>query len=544
MAEKLVQGDSLQTEFVTKFNGMADEVNALKEGGGGGAVVELSGESGTLTDEQYLQCINPSTVIKWKADAMSGTGYYKAWKFISPTYYYRQIYISENECVSNIIEIDQISHGWVRKSTAYSGGGSDVSVTQTLTSGTKIGAITVDGKTTALYAPEGGGSGGGSSVPADAIIDVDKLPEEENAYLFENGAKVEEYLMRKVVVRIVETLPEVGELFLTSTSCNIYYQKGDDEAYCYLTPDVPPGGNFTGWAGLSSGFGWVSDFGYGGVITDESQATDTSHKYLVYNAEEYINKNSFYATTEDEVYSLFNGIKNAMGGLPATFHAVDILPATGEPAMDAQLPTRLVAYYQKSDNKCYCWVPESLGLGVPMDMWLELSTLGLPYTVISSDKEAVAEETIYIVVGNKRALYWYNNGFEKIKTASSDSFGVARFEFLVPTQDAEGETSTANGYDKIPINEASMSICTELFEYINANRSKITNVQLVSALTICPVTVFGDFILYCSFSNLGLSGTHNQSIFELLSDGHIKMRSNDFTAAVVATQFAIVVTTA
>ena len=175
MAEKIISGDSLQNEFVAKFNGMADEVNELKESsvGSGGAVVELSGESGTLTDEQYAQCILPNTTIKW-LNGSGGNMIYEPWRFVSPTYYFKSVYIDADECINNTIEIDQISHGWKRKSTAYGGGGPQVSVTQTLTSGTKIGAITVDGKTTALYAPEGGGSGG-SSGSADAIIDVEQV---------------------------------------------------------------------------------------------------------------------------------------------------------------------------------------------------------------------------------------------------------------------------------------------------------------------------------------------------------------------------------
>ena len=566
MAEKIISGDSLQNEFVAKFNGMVDEVNELKESGGS---VELTKEAITdalgytpseevrvtpkytngrnlafigigntgyniyspdaecitdvveLPDKEYMidtskiyrvakvqslvggvknQMPNPST---WLPDMLSGIPinirhvetlptaavepaydnldkptrfvfYYlvtgekltdwstdeRIYAFLpagthlntSTTYdvdtwvpvsaflaHYmitdKGVITSESEATSSShssmyfladIELYHYRNGWQKVSKGVTeekvsemieeavadipsgGGGSTVSVTQTLTSGTKIGSITVDGKTTALYAPEGGGSGGGGgSIPADAIIDVDKLPE-ENAYLFKNGAKVEEYLMRKVVVYIVDTLPEVGELFLTSTSCNIYYQKGDDEAYCYLTPDVPPGGNFTGWAGLSSGFGLVSDFGYGGVITDESQATDTSRKYLVYRDGD-INKNTFYATTEDEVYLLYNGIKNSLYGTEVTFHVVDILPETGEPFTDAMPPTRAIIYYQKSDNKCYGWG----GLS-----WAEMSALGFTYNIISSDEEAVDGDTFYVVVANKRTLYWYNNGFEKVNTGA------------------------------------------------------------------------------------------------------------------------------
>lgn len=425
MAEKIISGDSLQNEFVAKFNGMADEVNALKESGvgSGGAVVELSGESGTLTDEQYEQCTRPNTTIKW-TNGSGGNTIYEPWRFVSPTYYFKSVYIDADECINNTIEIDQISHGWKRKSTAYSGG-SQVSVTQTLTSGTKIGAITVDGKTTALYAPEGGGSGGSGS--ADAIIDVDKLPAEENAYLFQNGAKVEEYLMRKVVVRIVETLPEVGELFLTSTSCNIYYQKGDDEAYCYLTPDVPPGGNFTGWAGLSSGFGWVSDFGYGGVITDESQATDTSRKYLVYHAGEYINTQAIYRVTEFNVSTLFAGMVNSLGK-PVTMHVVDTLPTTGEAVMQGDIvsTTGYVIYYQKSDNRPYAWVPTALG--VPTDMWLPaedvLAMQGIPYGgVITSPLDAENQNALYVLVKISIKLYHYKDGWHEIGGEAESSEG-------------------------------------------------------------------------------------------------------------------------
>jgi len=48
-------------------------------------------------------------------------------------------------------------------------GGSTVSVTQILSTGTKIASITVDGVTTDLYAPEGG-SGGSGTIEADATV--------------------------------------------------------------------------------------------------------------------------------------------------------------------------------------------------------------------------------------------------------------------------------------------------------------------------------------------------------------------------------------
>ena len=490
MADKLVPGDSLNEEVFNKFNGMVDEVNELKESGGGsgGAVVELSGESGTLTDEQYLQCTNPTTVIKW----FNGSGahsVYEYWRFISPTYYFKSVYIDADECINNIIEIDQISHGWKRKSTEYSGG-STVSVTQTLTSGTKIGAITVDGKTTALYAPEGGGSGGGGGgVPADAIIDVDKLPEEENAYLFKNGAKVEEYLMRKVVVYIVDTLPDVGELFLTSTSCNIYYQKGDDEAYCYLTPDVPPGGNFTGWAGLSSGFGWVSDFGYGGVITDESQATDTSRKYFVYHEAEYINTQAIYRAPSvyDSEFGFFaSGVYIPNGGripiegttllMPLNIIVVDILPEVGTVLQSA---AGVTAYVSIADGGVFGY-DENYG-------WLNLVDAGVLAGVIFSPQDAADPEGSYLLITPKFKLYHYINGWHEIGGSSSGT-GASKSFIFDRTVVGEEETSEDIGdYRYVTLSGENKTTCMELHNYVKENYHKIISIEYRNRVPVFSV---------------------------------------------------------
>ena len=479
--------DYLYFEVFDKFNGMADEVNELKESGGGsgGAVVELSGESGTFTDEQYAQCILPNTTIKW-LNGSGGNIIYESWRFISPTYYFKSVYIDADECINNTIEIDQISHGWKRKSTAYSGGGSTVSVTQTLTSGTKIGAITVDGKTTALYAPEGGGSGGGGgSVPADAIIDVEELPAEENAYLFQNGATVEEYLMRKVVVRIVETLPEVGELFLTSTSCNIYYQKGDDEAYCYLTPDVPPGGSFTGWAGLSSGFGWVSDFGYGGVITDESQATDTSRKYLVYKASS-INTKAFYRLEiagKTDVYSMLGGIKNVIEGNSVGWEVVDELPEEGIDVL-SKPEVEVFLYFSMSDKQAYgyysgMWLTAAVLMANFLNVPLEYVEAMMGGSFSSDDMPELDPSKIYFIytVGEPSySLYHYKDGWHEIGAGGAE--GTLQVETLALSD-------LVSLVDKKPVC-GSLILAHDLsFEYYNNDGDKSTLTHTIN--TCIPV---------------------------------------------------------
>jgi hypothetical protein len=82
-----------------------------------------------------------------------------------------------------------------------------------------------------------------------------------------------------------------------------------------------------------------------------------------------------------------------------------------------------------------------------------------------------------------------------------------------------------------------------LFAYINDNKLKITNIQVVSATgIICPVTVVGSR-LYCSFSNLGISHEYLSQL-ELSEEGYIKMKSDDLAAAFVAAGFTIVVTIA
>lgn len=59
---------------------------------------------------------------------------------------------------------------WQRTTAGEHGGGSDVEITPTLQSGTKIADFEIDGVSGALYAPSGGGGGGGGS--SQTIADV------------------------------------------------------------------------------------------------------------------------------------------------------------------------------------------------------------------------------------------------------------------------------------------------------------------------------------------------------------------------------------
>jgi hypothetical protein len=315
-----------------------------------------------------------------------------------------------------------------------------VSVTQTLTSGTKIGAITVDGKTTALYAPEGGGSGGGGgSVPADAIIDVDKLPAEEDAYLFQNGEKVEEYLMRKVVVHIVDTLPEVGEPLLTgspSATMNVYYQKGDDEAYCYFTENVKPGYNYVGWSTFASGCAVLS-ITYGGVVTDESQATNSNALYLVYKASS-INTKAFYRLEiagKTDVYSMVGGIKNEIEGNSVGWEVVDELPEEGIHVL-SKPEVSVFLYFSMSDKQAYGyysgkWLTAAVLMSKLLGVPLENVEAMMGGSFSSDDMPELDPLKIYFIytVGEPScSLYHYKDGWHEIggKAESSVSSGGAQ----------------------------------------------------------------------------------------------------------------------
>lgn len=263
MAEKLVQGDSLATEVFDKFNGMADEVNALKASGGGssggGAIVELSGESGKLTDEQYLQCTNPTTVIKW----FNGSGahiVYEYWRFASPTYEFKSVYIDADECINNIIEIDQINHSWKRKSTEYSGGGGS----------------------------------------ADALIDVDSLSfsgtinknaiyrvTETTCNTFFNGFV--NNLGAPVTIHTVDTLPATGEPIYdnieTPTKITGYYQKSDGNVYAWLPTAMGVPNDM--WMPLESVLA-IENIPYGGFVTSTTGLPNgTVYLFLEYSIKLY-----------------------------------------------------------------------------------------------------------------------------------------------------------------------------------------------------------------------------------------------------------------
>lgn len=262
------------------------------------------------------------------------------------------------------------------------------------------------------------GSGGGEIT----VIDVDRLPyAEDEGYLFENGEKVETYLLRTVVVHIVETLPEVGEPLLVGSPAvmNVYYQKADNEAYCYFTESVKPGYD-VGWMDLAGGCSLLS-ITYGGVVTDESQATVADTLYLVYHASEYVNTNAIYRTdlkTGEAAYLFTSGARlDNYNGIKIRVLVIDTLPEVGISAFDnMDSPTLMTLYYQKSDASGYGYMNHTW-----YTMDILCNTFGFDYGgVITSEDQATDATKMYLMYDDdyilSSKLYYYRNGWKGIGT--------------------------------------------------------------------------------------------------------------------------------
>lgn len=99
--------------------------NLVEESGSSGSgveVVNLLGESGTLTDEDFTKITNPTTLIKWQSESLQPYYYFRSLSFVSPKYTFARVAISGTSCTLQTIEIDQINKGWTKSSVSYSGG--------------------------------------------------------------------------------------------------------------------------------------------------------------------------------------------------------------------------------------------------------------------------------------------------------------------------------------------------------------------------------------------------------------------------------------
>jgi hypothetical protein len=116
---------------------------------------------------------------------------------------------------------------------------SEVSVSQTLTSGTEIGSVTVDGTVTKLYAPQGGGS-------VDALTDAEIEAAVDGAFVYNitlnfgsTIASVQNLQEQTVTTGIVgETYMVVCDNIISSISSTpqVTFQLDSTKAY-FVMPD-------------------------------------------------------------------------------------------------------------------------------------------------------------------------------------------------------------------------------------------------------------------------------------------------------------------
>lgn len=92
---------------------------AWKKLGEGDNVVALSGESGTLTKEQYDKCESGNAIIQWTAP----NGYkwhYLPWDFSNSDLKFFNVLIGTSDCVLYTISITKTSRAWARGTASFS----------------------------------------------------------------------------------------------------------------------------------------------------------------------------------------------------------------------------------------------------------------------------------------------------------------------------------------------------------------------------------------------------------------------------------------
>lgn len=423
----------------TEFTEMNDRLNGLEAGGGGGATVALRGDSGTLSDDDYALCTLPNTTIAWTASTNT-TGskvYFRLWSFVSPTYTYIRIFANSSECIIQKIEIDQVSHAWVKSSETYSGGGS------------------------------GSGSGSSSGGGGTAIANVNTLPNNPDETVLyrvpvDSGEKCT--LFSKVngeissgdflyglpltlcAVNTEEEKDAYCEKWQTNTDTAVLILRKDNNSVYYLNPSNPDSFD-TQIEFLLMSVG----FAYGGVITSKDQAENDEYFYFlveqnapstalyhykngswvrvdsgIIDVEEFPTQNIrtdvFYRTKEkSDVYATMNGAIDDISGIAIKWYVVPELPEVGKPAT---LGTFASLYFCEADKMVY---------GYTQGMWVTYTALlagfnGVPeayimpmiggiyrYDELPDSLDASKIYVVYTPKSNHEMKYFYENAWHNAK---------------------------------------------------------------------------------------------------------------------------------
>lgn len=133
---------------------------------------------------------------------------------------------------------------------------------------------------------------------------------------------------------------------------------------------------------------------------------------------ENINEQALYRLSADNVYSLFNGAKDNVGGGPVSWCIVDTLPEVGEAVTDANNSFGKL-YYQKQDGIVYGYLTAELSGSSAM--WLPADSLisallgsDMFGGYIAEDSQATDSTKIYVVHNISYSFYHYKDGWHKV----------------------------------------------------------------------------------------------------------------------------------
>lgn len=121
------------------------------------------------------------------------------------------------ECLDDDVTGTWDSTKWQRTTAGEHGGGSDVEITPTLQSGTKIADFEIDGVSGALYAPNGGGGGGGGNGNGKADL-VYRAVDTSFVDIAFDIAKYDLY-----IINASDSLAQSGETYTVTREALKYY---------------------------------------------------------------------------------------------------------------------------------------------------------------------------------------------------------------------------------------------------------------------------------------------------------------------------------
>lgn len=273
--------DENGTRLDAKLTELAN--NSGGSGGGGSYVLELTAESGTLTDEQYNAVVaNAPNVV---AKVFGGEALCKIVAYADGVIYvFQSLSVVDGYEIENCTELSQIT----------------VTVNADKTYSVAVDGATLPNKDYVdnAVANAGGGSGGG-------IIDVTELPTEEidesALYRVPIGTMIFNDYIQPTDVYIVNTLPAEG-VVVSGDGQNmdaVYYNTADGVLYGYLSETLAAGLNATaGWLTMDALFTALG-YQYGGVVASKNDATENGKFYLILEHRLCYYKNKWLNTTKD-----------------------------------------------------------------------------------------------------------------------------------------------------------------------------------------------------------------------------------------------------